>query len=130
VITDTHFSARDRMGRTLVFMARILRDSRAHQIRDIAVDQRTAVLLEPDGLATVVGAGAAYFLASTQPPETCKANIPLTFRGVTVRSLRANEQFNVLQWSSSTGVSYTLSVEAGTIHSTLPSGSAYTSIVK
>src|ERR1700733_13718765 len=130
VITDTHFSARDRMGRTLVFMARILQDGKAHRIRDIAVDQRTAVLLEPDGIATVVGAGAAYFLAATQPPETCKANTPLTFRGVTVRSLHANEQFNVLQWSSSAGVSYTLSVESGTIHSTLPSGSAYTSIVK
>ena len=33
VITDTHFSARDRMGRTLVFMARILQDGRAHQFR-------------------------------------------------------------------------------------------------
>ncbi len=130
VITDTHFSARDRMGRTLVFMARILQDGRAHRIRDIAVDQRTAVLLEPDGIATVVGAGAAYFLAATQAPEICKANTPLTFRGVAVRSLHTNEQFNVLQWSSGVGVSYTLSVESGTIHSTLPGGSAYTSIVK
>jgi cyanophycinase len=130
VITDTHFSARDRMGRTLVFMARILQDGRAHSIRDIAVDQRTAVLLEPNGVATVVGAGAAYFIAATQPPEICKANTPLTFRGVTVRSLHADEQFNVLQWSSSAGVSYTLSVESGTIHSTLPNGAAYPSIIK
>jgi len=130
VITDTHFSARDRMGRTLVFMARILQDSRARRVRDIAVDQRTAVLLEPDGIATVVGAGSAYFLEATQTPETCKANTPLTFRGVMVRSLRTDEQFNVLQWSGSIGVSYTLSVESGTIHSTLPNGEAYTSISK
>jgi cyanophycinase len=130
VITDTHFSARDRMGRTLVFMARILQDGRARRVRDIAVDQRTAVLLEPDGIATVVGAGSAYFFEATQTPETCKANTPLTFRGVMVRSLHADEQFNVLQWSSSVGVSYTLSVESGTIHSTLPSGAAYPSISK
>ena len=45
-----------------------------------------------------------------------------------MRSLRADEQFNVLQWSSSVGVSYTLSVESGTIHSTLPGGAAYPSI--
>ena len=128
VITDTHFSARDRMGRTLVFMARILHDGRARRVRDIAVDQRTAVLLEPDGIATVVGVGSAYFFEATQTPETCKANTPLTFRGVMVRSLRADEQFNVLQWSSSVGVSYTLSVESGTIHSTLPGGAAYPSI--
>ncbi|HMK23527.1 MAG TPA: cyanophycinase, partial [Terriglobales bacterium] len=72
VITDTHFSARDRMGRTLVFMARILQDGRAQEIRDMAVDERTAVLLDPDGKAVVVGAGHAYFLRSTKSPEICR----------------------------------------------------------
>jgi cyanophycinase len=126
VITDTHFAARNRMGRTLVFMARILQDGRAHQVRNIAVDERTAVLLDPGGMATVVGAGSAYFLQATHKPETCTANSALTFRGVKVRSLRGAERFNVLQWSSSEGVSYTLSVESGAIHSTLPAGAVYT----
>lgn len=124
-ITDTHFSARDRMGRTLVFMARILQDGLASQVRDMAVDERTAVLLDPDGMATVVGAGHAYFLQATQKPETCKANVPLTFRGVSVRSLRAGQRFNVRQWSSDEGNSYVLSVESGVIHSTLPNGAVY-----
>jgi hypothetical protein len=73
-----------------------------------------------------VGDGSAYFLLATRNPEVCKANTPLTFRGVAVQSLRADEQFNVLQWSSSQGVSYTLSVEAGAIHSTLPDRTVYT----
>jgi cyanophycinase-like exopeptidase len=111
-------------------MARILQDGKAHHIRDIAVDERTGVLLEPGGMATVVGAGSAYFLQATEKPETCKANTPLTFRGVTVRSLRADERFNVLQWSSNEGASYTLSVEAGAIHSTLPDGAVYTKATK
>jgi cyanophycinase len=126
VITDTHFSARNRLGRTLVFMARILQDGMARRVRDIAVDEGTAVLLEPDGMATVVGAGSAYFLQANRSPETCKANLPLTFRAIAVQSLRADERFNVLQWSSSEGVSYTLSVESGIIHSTLPGGAVYT----
>ncbi len=126
VITDTHFSVRDRMGRTLVFMARILQDGKARQIRDIAVDQGAGVLLEPDGMATVLGEGSAYFLQATHSPEVCKADTPLTFRGITVRSLRAAQRFNVRQWSSDEGISYTLSVEAGTIHSTLPGGADYT----
>jgi cyanophycinase len=126
VITDTHFSARDRMGRTLVFMARILQDGKALHIRDIAVDERTAVLLDAGGMATVVGVGSAYFLQATQNPEACKANTPLTFRGVAVRSLRADQRFNLAQWSSSEGASYILSVESGTIHSTLPGGAVYT----
>jgi len=130
VITDTHFSARDRLGRTLVFMARILQEGKAHRIRDIAVDERTAVLLDPGGTGTVVGAGSAYFLEATQNAETCKANTPLTFRGIAVRSLRAGEQFDVRQWSGREGVAYTLSVESGTIHSTLPGGAVYTKAVK
>lgn len=126
VITDTHFSARDRLGRTLVFMARILQDGKARRIRDIAVDQGAGLLLDPDGMGTVLGDGSVYFLQATRRPESCKANTPLTFRGIAVQSLHADEQFNVLQWSSSQGVSYTLSVEAGTIHSTLPDGTVYT----
>jgi len=126
VITDTHFSARDRMGRMLVFMARILQDGMAPQVRVIAVDERTAVLLDPGGMATVVGSGSAYFLQATRNPERCKANIPLTFSGVAVRSLRAGERFDVRQWSSSDGAAYTLSVESGIIHSTLPDGAVYT----
>lgn len=124
-ITDTHFAARDRMGRTLVFMARILQDRSASEIRDIAVDQGVAVLLEPDGVATVVGAGAAYFLRATQLPERCKPNTALTFRGVSVRGLRAGEKFDVRQWSTSEGTAYLLSVDSGTIRSSLPDGAVY-----
>jgi cyanophycinase len=126
VITDTHFSARDRLGRTLVFMARILQDGKSRQVRGIAVDERTAVLLEPGGMATVAGNGFAYFLQATGSPETCMANVPLTFHAIAVESLRADQRFNVLRWSSIEGVSYTLSVESGIIHSTLRGGAAYT----
>jgi len=126
VITDTHFSARDRLGRTLVFMARILQDGKSRQVRGIAVDERTAVLLEPGGMATVAGNGSAYFLQATRSPETCMANVPLTFHAIAVESLRADQRFNVLRWSSIEGVSYTLSVESGIIHSTLRGGAAYT----
>jgi len=53
-ITDTHFAKRDRMGRLVVFLARILQDGWAKQARAIAVDENAAVLLEPDGNAKVV----------------------------------------------------------------------------
>jgi len=125
VITDTHFAARDRMGRTLVFMARILQDGRAKEIGDIAIDERTAVLLDRDGTATVVGVGHAYFLRSTRFPEVCKPETPLTFRGIAAHSLQAGEHFDVKQWSTTEGASYALSVEAGVIQSTLPGGPIY-----
>lgn len=126
IITDTHFSVRDRLGRTLVFMARILQDGKARKIRDIGVDQGAGVLLDPDGNATVVGDGSAYFLEATHKPEICQAHTPLTFRGIAVRSLRPGERFHVRQWSSKQGVAYILSVESGVVHSTLPGGAVYT----
>lgn len=126
IVTDTHFAARDRLGRTLVFMARILQDGKAHRVRDIAIDQGAGILLDPSGTGTVEGDGSSYFLQATGHPEVCKANTPLTFRGITVRSLSRGEQFNFRDWTSNEGISYTLSVEAGTIHSTLPDGAHYT----
>lgn len=125
VITDTHFSARDRMGRTLVFMARILQDERAPEIRDIAVDERTSVLLDSNGKAVVVGAGHAYFLRSTKLPEACKPGVPLTFRNIEVRALAAGQRFDVAQWNTSEGATYELSVEAGVIRSTQSGGGVY-----
>ena len=57
IITDTHFAKRDRMGRLVVFLARILQDGWATQVRAIAVEENAAVLLEPDGSAKIIGAG-------------------------------------------------------------------------
>jgi len=125
VITDTHFAARHRMGRSLVFMARILQDGRAG-IRDIAIDERTSALLDPDGQALVVGAGHAYFMAATHAPEVCKAGTPLTFRGISVRSLAAGQRFDIAHWAGTEGTPYTLSAEGGVVKSSLPDGSIYT----
>jgi cyanophycinase len=61
-ITDSHFVTRDRMGRLLVMMARVLNEGQALTLKAIAIDEQTAMLLEPDGKAKVVGNGAVYFL--------------------------------------------------------------------
>src|SRR5882757_3315842 len=84
IITDTHFAKRDRMGRLLAFMARILQDDWTKQVRAIAVEENVAFLLEPDGSGKVVG-GAVHFLEAKHPPEVCRHNEPLKFDGVSVR---------------------------------------------
>lgn len=121
VITDTHFVARNRLGRTLVFLARILQDQALEQVKAIGVDQRTAVLLDESGQAQVVGAGVVYFLRASHKPEVCKPGAPLTFHGIEVRRLRAGERFDVASWTGTEGESGTISVESGNIRSTLPS---------
>ncbi|HTQ62298.1 MAG TPA: cyanophycinase [Candidatus Solibacter sp.] len=121
VITDTHFVKRDRMGRLLVFMARILRDGWAKRVRAIAIEQDAAVLLEPDGQAKVIGTGPAYFLEAKSPPEICRSKTHLSFRGISVYRVPSGGSFNVRVWEGTGGDDYQLSVldgELKAIHST------------
>lgn len=115
-ITDTHFVKRDRLGRSLVFMARILQDGWAKQVRAIAVQENAAVLLELDGTAKVVGHGPVYFMEASTPPEVCAHKQPLSFSGISVQRVAPNQTFQIKDWKG-TGDAYTLSVVKGTITS-------------
>jgi cyanophycinase len=120
IITDTHFAKRDRMGRLLVFMSRILQDDWAKQVRAIAVEENVAFLLEPDGSGKVVGEGSAYFLEAKHPPELCHHNEALKFDGVSVRRVGDKGTFSVKTWSGNDGDTYSLSTQGGKV---TPSGS-------
>ncbi len=93
-ITDTHFVKRDRLGRLLVFMARILKDGWATRVRAIAVEENAALLIEPDGSSKVVGAGPVYFLEASTMPEVCAHKQPLTFGPVSVRPRRHRQKLS------------------------------------
>lgn len=60
VLTDSHFSQRNRMGRLRTFMEH-LRPACANLL-GLGVDERTSVLLEPNGATTLVGPGTVYRL--------------------------------------------------------------------
>jgi cyanophycinase len=115
IITDTHFAKRDRMGRLLVFLARILQDGWAAQVRAIAVEQDAAVLLEPDGQAKIIGSGAAYFLEAKNSPAICKRQTALSIDGITVHRAPSGATFNVKDWKGSGGDDYQLSAVNGEI---------------
>ncbi len=126
LLTDSHFAKRDRMGRSLVFLARIMQDGWSLHPREVAIDEKSAVLVDADGQATVVGSGkGAYFLHPTEPPETCKESTPLTFKNIDVYRVSTGGHFDFLSWKGDGGVAYRLSVDAGKIHSTQPNGSVY-----
>jgi cyanophycinase len=122
IITDTHFVKRDRMGRLLVFLARILADGWAQKVRAIAVEEDAAVLLESDGIATVVGVGPAYFLEAVNAPTICKRKAPLTMSAISVHRAPKGAQFNIQTWSGTGGDNYALEVNAGRVEA---SGSAH-----
>ncbi|MGA7294813.1 MAG: cyanophycinase [Terriglobales bacterium] len=126
LLTDSHFARRDRMGRTLGFLARIMQDGWSQSPSAVAIDERSAVLLEPDGSGTVVGTGkGAYFLRPTGDPEVCRKGEPLTFPKVSVYRGPTDAHFDLVRWKGSGGIAYFLSVEKGKIESTQPSHSIY-----
>ena len=126
LITDSHFAKRDRMGRTLGFLARIVQDGWSASPREVAIDEKSAVLVEPDGKARVVGSGkGAYFLRPTRQPEVCRDRQPLTFRDVGVYRVPAGGHFDLSSWTGDGGTAYLLSVEKGRIESTQAGRSIY-----
>ncbi len=113
IITDTHFAKRDRMGRLLVFLARILQDGWEKQVRAIAVEEGAAVLLEADGEAKVIGAGPAYFLEAKNVPEVCRRKTALSFGGITIHRAPPGASFNLKHWKGTGVDDYKLSVVKG-----------------
>jgi cyanophycinase len=127
VITDSHFSARDRMGRLITFLARIVNDDWATKALGVGIDERTALEMEPDGMATVVGTGSVYLLTTPAgKPQVCQPKTSLTYHDISVYRISGPDgTFNFNTWTGSNGTAYTLDVEAGVITSDQPGGSIY-----
>ncbi|MBL7845429.1 MAG: cyanophycinase [Cyclobacteriaceae bacterium] len=78
-ITDQHYTQRERHGRHLAFMARMITDSEI-DARGIGVDERTAVCIDQAGNASIYGLNKAYFLINQgKAPENCIPNTPLNW---------------------------------------------------
>jgi len=95
VITDQHVVARQRLGRTLTFVARQLKDGRARRVLAVAVNEKTSVVVDRSGTARVVGAGPAYFILGDHAPEVCEPKRPLTFSGFKVWKLAPSGTFDL-----------------------------------
>lgn len=112
-ITDSHFVARDRMGRLLAFLARQIQDGRATSALGVAVNEVTSVVVDRNGVATVLGDGPAYFVLADHAPEVCQSGVPLTYSNFKIWKVNANGTFD-LRNRPSTGY-YTRSVSNGVL---------------
>ena len=113
VITDSHFVPRDRMGRTLAFLARQIKDGRAASALGLAVNEETSVVVDRNGLATVMGAGPAYFILADHAPEVCQPGTPLTYSNFKIWKVPSGGTFD-LRTRPATGF-YLRSVNNGVI---------------
>ncbi|HKN82601.1 MAG TPA: cyanophycinase [Pyrinomonadaceae bacterium] len=122
---DSHFVTRDRMGRSLVFLARIVNNGWSTQPRGIGIDEQTALLVLPNGGATMVGNGAAYFLQAPGPAQVLAEKTPLTYLNIDVYKVPQGGTFNLSTWHGAGGVAYTLNVNNGSMTSTQAGGNIY-----
>jgi cyanophycinase len=130
IIADTHFVKRDRMGRLLVFLARLNEPQgyppviSLQPVRGIGVDQGAAVLVEANGKAKIVGRGNAYFIEPPFVKGELQRNRPLDLGKVEVQRVAPGGSFNLKNWRGDS-TRYTLSVQAGVLRSTQPNGAIY-----
>src|SRR6185312_9648384 len=125
-LTDSHFAKRDRMGRTLVLLSRLVEDGWSRAPREVAIDEKSAVLVEPDGKGTVVGSGkGAYFLRVTAAPQVCKPSVPLTIRDISAYRAPAGAHFDFKTWTGDGGKAYSITVENGVIRTSQQGNSIY-----
>ncbi len=100
-ITDTHLVARDRLGRTVAFLARIYHDRllrNASAIYALGIDGGSAVVVDPDGTATLInanGARGAYLIRARTPAQLLPAQ-PLRYTVEIAHVARNGERFDLL----------------------------------
>lgn len=122
-ITDQHLQERDRMGRTVAFLARLVRDGWTTEGLAIAADRETALHVDPaNGSSEVFSTPThptpfVYFLRTPGPPEVCQPGVPLTYRNISVYRIGPGGTFDLDRWRGTRGIAYTLSAENGVLTS-------------
>jgi cyanophycinase len=93
-VIDTHFNQRDRMGRLITFLARLIRDGETKIALGIGIDEETSLMINQAGLGRVIGAGSVYFILAENFPEQCEPQTPLTFKNYRVWQKSAGDTFD------------------------------------
>ena len=96
VLTDSHFSERERLGRLIVFLAR-LGATAPGPVAGLGLDEATALCVEADGTARVVTAraGRAWLVRITGTTARLEAGRPLSVSGVEVTGLGPDSRLHL-----------------------------------
>jgi cyanophycinase-like exopeptidase len=135
IVTDTHWSERNRLGRTIGMLARMIQDGNrtAAQARAIACDESTAVTIEANGSAKIWGTTGvisqktgiafedyAYFFKADTAPNRCVNDQTLNWTdAVTVYKVAGyadgRNTFNVGSWTGTGGQTLSVNVTNGNL---------------
>lgn len=138
-ILDSHLDTRDRMGRLMTFVSRLVAPvgsngcaggilsagtSAQNGARGIGVGVEAALLVQGDGKRTpytgqrvtnpsTTTDSAVYFVRPLQAATICAPGKPLTAPGMEVRKLADGSRFNLSDWSGAPA--YTIDINAGVL---------------
>jgi cyanophycinase-like exopeptidase len=107
-ITDTHFVVRNRFGRTVVFIARIIHDALLPGVKDVyglGIDQASSVGVGPDGSGIVFNApgGKGAYLVRGTPPDPLTGDGPIDYTVAVSHVARNGERFDLLHKKTGDG---------------------------
>ncbi len=124
IITDSHYSQRDRQGRHITFLARLMKDFAYTAVKGIGVDEQTAICIDENGQGKVYGLNSAYFLQNNAgAAETCISKKPLNWvqNNQAIKAYKiagsptGNGTFNATNWTFSGGNQYFYYVNNGVL---------------
>jgi cyanophycinase len=86
VFTDTHFSTRCRLGRLIVFVARVTQAHPAANAFGLGIDEKSALLIDAGGLGRLAegSAGSAWLVMPQRPAAALSKGQPLTLTDVRI----------------------------------------------
>lgn len=107
-VVDTHFSARDRMGRLLSFVARFLERDQSREtpwpesldawyMCGLGIEEDTAVILEADGQMCVQGRAAYVVFPGKQARFECRSRRDLYLSGFILVKVTPGKAFNLIK---------------------------------
>lgn len=123
IITDQHLIERDRIGRTVAMLARLLADGWTSEAHAVAADRETSVHVDPaSGIAQIFSTADhetpyVYFLSARDRAAVCEPGRPLDMHNILVQRLTPGDTFDLRTWVATGGIEYLLDVDAGVLKS-------------
>ncbi|WP_089155909.1 hypothetical protein [Micromonospora sp. NBS 11-29] len=124
-INDSHFVTRDRMGRTIAFVARAVKDGlvTGGKAWGVGVEEGASLFIDRAGRATLSGP-SAYVVLGDHQPEVAASGQPLTYTNVKIWKLADGQSYDFA--NRPTCGYYLRSVRAGVPDASLYSGTPVT----
>lgn len=116
-IIDAQFSADDRCGLLIAWMARLRTENKGEAVRGIGIGRTAAIVVDLEtNIGTVMGNDndSVYVLTADHDPSVCEPAVPLTFQDVTVQKLAVDDEYDFDSWSGGRrALQYTVSAVNG-----------------